>query len=47
MVPRKTEEIQLTVRMKVIEEYQTQKNKTELERLLGIPRLTINSIIKT
>lgn len=46
MPPRKSEEIPVAVRKKVIEAYQTEKNKAELGRLLGIPRTTINSIIK-
>ena len=46
MAPRKSEEIQVAVRKKVNEAYHIEKNKAELGRLLGIPRTTINSIIK-
>ena len=46
MPPHKSEEIPVAVRKKVIEAYQTEKNKADLGRLLGIPRTTINSIIK-
>ena len=41
MPTRKSEEIPVAL----IEAYQTEKNKAELGRLLGIPRTTINSIL--
>lgn len=46
MPPRKLEKFPVVVRMKVIEEYKTEKNKAEMWRLFGMPKTTIVSIIK-
>ena len=45
MPPRKSEEIPVAVRKKVVEAYKIEKNEVELARLRSITRTTISNII--